>query len=581
MSNFTQSKLIKQFNEEHRERFNEELFIRNEDDIIEELKKSILSCQRDSLFTIKVESFRVIEDYETIMNLLEKYEERVNGNNKKRKVNQYEFIDLKDSDVKLLIVTYYIKVKENFEYIDVYILVPRIVDKYYFRISGNVYYAMYQIVDGSTYNNSTSSNAKSSNITLKTQFMPVKLYKKNVTITTIDGEELKITNYNSMIFSKYFGAIKYILAKYGLYGAMKFMGIPVLQFYKDPVYDPNLYTFNAKGIYITVPMYIFDKDPVTQSLVYTIYNSLNESTEYNDIFTREFWICSLGGEFKNFSIAKGEAVMNSIEGIYDISTRESIRLPEEDKQDIYAILRWMIREFPNLKAKSNLDVSTKKVRYAEYIASLYAMSLCKSIYRLSDISKRVTIEGVKKSIVKRPTYLLDEIVKCRLVNYRGLVNDLDSLIALKYTYKGISGMGEKSVKAVPQIYRSVQSTDAGRLDIDSSPKSDPGMGGVICPLTKLYDGSFSQFNEPNYWDMEFSELMNNYKSLVSLKEIVTFKQEVLGIDGEEKKQELEESIAITKDLIQVVKEVEDTTEYAAAWFDLEQGGIITYEQQWD
>ena len=85
------------------------LFHRDDDEIIEEIKKSILSCQRDNLFTLKVESFRVVEDYETIMTMLQEYEERVNGNNKKKKVNQYEYINLKDSDVKLLIVKYFIK----------------------------------------------------------------------------------------------------------------------------------------------------------------------------------------------------------------------------------------------------------------------------------------------------------------------------------------------------------------------------------------------------------------------------------------------------------------------------------------
>lgn len=578
MNNFTQTKFIKDFNNQYREPFNDVLFHRDDDEIIEEIKKSILSCQRNNLFTLKVESFRVIEDYETIMTMLEEYEERVNGNNKKKKVNQYEYINLKDSDVKLLIVKYFIKVKENFQYIDVYILVPRIVDKYYFKIAGNIYYAMFQIVDGSTYNNSTSASSKVQNITLKTQFMPVKLYKKNFTMNTVEGEEIRVINYTSYIFKKYLYCLKYILARYGLYGTMQFMKINCLQFNNEYIVNDNMYTFENNGIYISVPKMIFDNDTVTQALVHTIYSSIISTTKYEDIFMNEFWICSLGGEFNNYSTTKGESIMNSLEGIYDISTRESIRLPEEDKRDIYAILRWMVREFPHLKSKSNLDVSTKKIRYAEYLASLYAMSLCRSIYRLSDMNKRVTIDSVRKSVVKRPTYLLDEIVKCRLVNYRGLVNDLDSLIALKYTYKGISGMGDKTVKAVPQIYRSVQATDAGRLDIDSSPKSDPGMGGIICPLAKIYNGSFSEYQEPNYWEKEFSELMNNYKSLVSLKEIVTFKQEVLGIDTTEKRQELEDSISIAKNLIKVVKKVEDTTEYIKPSIVLEEGGMITYEQ---
>ena len=573
---FSQTEFIKKFNEERRESFNPELFLRDDNEIIEEVKKSILSCQRDNLFTLKVDSFTVIEDYATIMRMLEEYDERVNGNNRKRKVNQYEYINLKDSDVKLLVVRYYLKVKENFEYVDVFILIPRIVDRYYFRISGNVYYAMYQIVDGSTYNNSTSTNSKTQNITLKTEFMPVKLYKKVNVVNTIENEELKLTNYTSMIFNKYLHGLKYMLAKFGLYGTMNFMGINCIRFYNEEVIDSKLYTIKVRDIYITVPRMILDNDIVTQSLIDTIYTNISKhNVSYEELFTREYWLASLGAEFNNYNSTKGESVLNSLEGVYDISTRESIRLPEEDKYDIYAILRWMIREFPHLRAKSNLDLSTKKVRYAEYIASLYAMSLCKSIYRLSDINKRVTIEAVRKSVIKRPTFLLDEIVKCRLVNYRGLVNDLDSLIATKYTYKGISGMGEKNSKVVPQIYRSVQVSDAGRLDIDSSPKSDPGMGGIICPMTKLYNGSFSEFEEPNYWEKEFGELMNNYKSLVSLKEIVTFKQEVLGMDTSEKQQELDESINITKDLIGIVKNADESSEYCGNF--VEEGGRIYIE----
>lgn len=573
---FSQTEFIKKFNEERRESFNSELFIRNENEIIEEVKKSILSCQRDNLFTLKVDSFTVIEDYATIMNMLEEYDERVNGNNRKRKVNQYEYINLKDSDVKLLVVRYFIRVKELFEYIDVFILIPRIVDRYYFRISGNTYYAMYQIVDGSTYNNSTSTNSKGQNITLKTEFMPVKIFKKNDSMFTIDNEELKVTYYTSAIFNKRLHVLKYLLAKFGLYDTMKFMGINFIRFYDKEVKDVTVYTFNANGIYITIPRLLFDTDIVTQCFLYTIYSNIVKHTvEYEQIFTKEYWLASLGAEFNNYNSTKGESVLNSLEGIYDISTRESIRLPEQDKCDIYAILRWMVREFPHLRAKSNLDLSTKKVRYSEYIASLYAMSLCKSIYRLSDINKRVTIEAVRKSIIKRPTFLLDEIVKCRLVNYRGLVNDLDSLIATKYTYKGISGMGEKNSKVVPQIYRSVQVSDAGRLDIDSSPKSDPGMGGIICPMTKLYNGSFSEFEEPNYWEKEFGDLLNNYKSLVSLKEIVTFKQEVLGMDTSEKQQELDESINITKDLMGIVKNADEHSEYCGNF--VEEGGRIYIE----
>jgi hypothetical protein len=65
--------------------------VRSDEDIIEELKKIILSCQRDKFFTIKVLDFRVVDDYKEINDVLYNYEEAQNnkGNNeiklKKRK----------------------------------------------------------------------------------------------------------------------------------------------------------------------------------------------------------------------------------------------------------------------------------------------------------------------------------------------------------------------------------------------------------------------------------------------------------------------------------------------------------------
>ena len=65
-----QDELIAKFNDEKRPKFNPIFFHRDEMDIVEELKKVILSAQRDKFFTIKVESFRVISDYAEVYNTL-------------------------------------------------------------------------------------------------------------------------------------------------------------------------------------------------------------------------------------------------------------------------------------------------------------------------------------------------------------------------------------------------------------------------------------------------------------------------------------------------------------------------------
>lgn len=574
----TQAAFIKNYNDTHRESFNEALFIRSDKDTIRELQNVVISSQREQIFTIKVVGFEVIEDYNEIYTLLQKYEEEMQANKKKKKPNQYEYVNLKDSDVLILKVKYFISAKEKSQYLDVMILVPRIVDKFYFRISGNYYSAMYQIVDASTYNNSTSVNAKKPNITLKTTFSPIKIYRNNITIETLYDGEIKNTNYTIRAFNKTFNVFKYFLAKFGLYETMNLTGINCIQIYdKEPELDENMYTVGKNNIYISIPKFIYNHDYTAQTFFHCLQHSILKDTKFNDIFTRTFWLESLGGEFSNYSVVKGESILHSIESVYDIRTMEDIKLPMECKSDVYRILRWMIREFNNLKNKDNLDISTKKIRHAEYIASLYAMKLSHGIYRLSDSGNRVTVEQIKKSINIRPTYLLESISKCTLVNYRNLVNDLDSLIAIKYTYKGISGMGEKNTRNVPNVVRYIHPSHLGRVDLDASPKSDPGMSGIICPLTSIYGNSFSEFQEPNYWDDEFGKVMDQYKSLTGMKEVFIAKEKLLGENHTEEIQTVDESLNTLKRLFIPIKKVNDTTEYEDMSPALEEGGVIYYE----
>ena len=205
--------------------------------------------------------------------------------------------------------------------------------------------------------------------------------------------------------------------------------------------------------------------------------------------------------FKTASVEKGLFVLDSIDGIYDNITLNDLHLPMIDKENIYCVLRWLIREFSNLRSKENVDVTTKRIRIADYIAAVYATKLNKGIHRISDLGRKVTLKKVVQAIYTQPMYIMNNIsTMSNLVSYRDLVNDLDSLTALKYTYKGISGLGEDGASIQP-IYRYVDPSHVGVLDLDASSASDPGMSGMICPMTQLHgnDSSFSNYMEPNDW----------------------------------------------------------------------------------
>lgn len=533
----TQRDVINQYVESYIDDFNPELFRRSDDEIIENLKKAILSCQRDYGFILKVNSFTVIDDYQQIQDVLYMYDERYNEKKRNKKnPNPYGFIDIKDSDLRLLIVNYYIEVNGKYEYVDVIIAIPRVVNDYYFRINGKLCYAQYQISDV-TYNNASSSNKKKSPIvTSRTLFTPIKLFNKKFKLLTPDKEEMYATYFITKVFNKIFGCYKYILAKFGLYGTIEFMGYEGFIYILDK-YEPTEteYVFEKNGIFIYVDKMVFDADDVLQSLVCNIYQSIYKDTKYCDFFSHDYWLRSLGREFNIDSEEKGLQLLVSLESSYDIKTREILRLPEEDKATIYHNLRWSMREFNELMNKSNMDLSYKRLRRPEeYIAAFYASKMYTGLYRITNSNKkgRMTTNTVKKAVCNiPPLYLVTAISKCNLVEYRSLVHDLDSLVVLDASFGGVSGLSDE-MGSISESMRFVDLTHLGRLDLDSSRKSSPGISISLTPTCEIYEhGYFSEFEEPNTWRNKMKDIMDSAKELQGLRDVITFEQDVLGKDN--------------------------------------------------
>lgn len=590
-----QREFIHGFNDKYRPKFNHELFKRSDDELIDAIRSVIYSCERDSSFTIKVTNFQVIDDYDDVNHILWEYEDSILNKGKKAedskknakfKDNQYNFINLKDSDLKIIRVDYFIQIFEKKnglvnDNITVYIAIPRIVDDFYFRLNGNMYSAMYQIVDASTYNNSSAKNAKKQSITFKTIFMPIRVYRYTNTLKDLNGVAIPCTYFIGNMFKKSLLLMKYILAKMGFYEAMKFLGIQGVYFtnsFKEFNPEQN-YIFPVKDAYIIVNKLMYDSVQVVQSFVYTLYTVYNQTKNinYTDLFSQSEWIKSLGYEFttKDFDSIheKGYNILGSLEFIYDKMSMDDLKLSMEDKSDIYRVLRWMMYEFNALRQKDNLDISTKKIRWAEYIASYYASKLATGIYRISDKGDKADLATIKKAIQVSPLYLINSISKCQLVNYKDCVNDIDSITAIKYTYKGVSGIGEKA-NAISNAYRSIDTSHLGKVDIDSSSSSDPGVSGTICPLVTLYDKHFTEYVEPSTWSSDIAKVIDNYRKMTAKKEMCVI---IETITGEQKNN------IILNDCIQITKKLIDFSLFAysheefISGFDIFGDGLMYYE----
>lgn len=532
----TQDQFIRLFNETTREEFNPVFFERNNQDVMDCMKKLILSCERDRYFTLKVMGMREIYSYEEIINILRDWE----ANNKPKNAppeNPYDYINIRDSYLMLLEVNWLIRhngteiveginggpssvVKDPWDLLTVYIALPRFTKKYYLRLSGNYYSDIFQIVDGSTYNNSALSNnngkksKRAACNSFKTTFSPVRIFRMYRQLQDFySNEPLKFVLYTSIIplvYNTHHDCMYFLLANFGYYNTMKFLDIDCIQILSEPLDDNRFYNFERYGIYITVPKDCC-RDHMIQSLVATLYDGIRNDTTVDDMFDTRHWLRVLGKAYRNDTVDKGLFILDSLDGIYDIVTKEELHLPDNYKADIYQILRWLMREFKYIKDKENVDVTIKRYRLAEPIASIYASKLITGILRVCDMGRKVTLNSVKRAVKIHPLYIINRIInKNNLIAYRDMVNDNDATTALKWTFKGISGLGENGT-SIQQIYRFVDPSHVGILDLDSSTTSDPGMTGMLCPMAKVYPGnSFSEYEEPNYWESEMRPIQDQF-----------------------------------------------------------------------
>ena len=557
MGYISQNKFIHDFIEKHSSKFNQNLFIRSDDAIIDQLKQIILTLQTDnsnpnsSFFTIRVEGFDVIEDYDQIIETMRNwYANSIKSSKSSRKSeddNKYDYIDLKSSDIKLLIVHYYIAIKDEEGYADVIIQIPRVVNKFYFYLNGNYYSTMYQIVDASTYNNSSTKGQKSTCVTFKTNLQPIRIYKHDYVLTDTKGNDHDVTEYDCNAFNKTVPTVYYIFAKYGLAEGLRLFNlenfIRVSQVDESDEYTYSFLGKRSNGLYVNVTKTFLDSVPVVQHIVWALCTAIEPECKIDTVYNNEFWIAKLGSSFNSQNrLTKGYNVQSSIESVLDMNIQSQLHLPWEWKQDIYHILIWILFEYGLLKLKDNLDISTKKIRCAEYIAAIYAAKLSTGIYRLSNKGKRADLKDIKRVIYTKPDYLIVEITKSQLVTFRNIVNDMDSFLPLKFTYKGPSGIGESS-SSIPDQFRLLDISNMGILDPDASSPSDPGINGSLTPFATIYEnGYFSNEQESLTWYNEYTKLYNDYKQVRDLIDVVEIRNDMLNQDEDLSVQKQSENI---------------------------------------
>lgn len=451
---------------ENPNKFNEDIIrnFRHEDDMVEYLI-DVCQAQASTIPYVEFDGYEVEED-------------------ENKFTHKYK-IPINDSRLSLITFHFTIRFKDEVEKVHMPIYFPKLIDNYYFVIGGNRYYAIYQTVDAATYNTKDS-------VILKSLLMPIILKSEKSEFEDTDGNIYVIRTYLLNLFKKKSNILYYYFAALGYQETLDYFGygkaVQIVSSDKPLKSNENEIVFSLnKTTFLRVSRKRFELDDTFKSMVGCLLNIFTKKTQIGRRDDIEYWKTKLGAQFTtntNNQLQKADSVLLSFQRILDGRTKKNLRIPEENKSDIYALLKWMIDNFSDLLKMDNLSLTNKRLRLAEWQINGFNRRISTNTYRILN-SKTLTMAKLKSAFNIPMTVILNDLQSSDLMRYNNAVNDLDMFVAgVKFSNRGPSSLGDGAKKTVSSVYRAIHISHLGRLSLNSCSASDPGMSGAISPFIK-------------------------------------------------------------------------------------------------
>ena len=334
-----------------------------------------------------------------------------------------------------LVLKFQIHVKEDSAIIQKSILIPKLDEDNYYTIRGKRYFLLYQLVDNSTY---TSRNG----LTLKS-LMPICINKKMDKLIDVDGNSYDIPYYYVNLFKREIETFLFYFSKAGFGSTMEYFVvnefIKILPYKVEANDEDNYYFVLNKNLTMQVDKYFFDKYLYVQSMALMVKRCIVPKTTYEQLESRQYWTQRLGSLYTttNYKLYEsGRSTIAFFERLLDITTQKKLKVSPANKISVYAVVKWMVQNYIELKKKDNLDLDNKRLRLYEYVAALLSKRVGESINRLLTVGSKIKIKQVR-DIFKFPgTIIFQLLYSAPLLKYDDRVNDLDAFSALRYSVRG-------------------------------------------------------------------------------------------------------------------------------------------------
>lgn len=478
------------------EKFNERtMHLKEEDEIIEKIKDACMSLE--SVEGVKFLDAKILDT------------KKIYQYQKTMKETNYEDSRVIDIEIKFLLE----KDGEREEVTKI-ISFPKLLDGCYYFINNVKYYPIFQLFDAETYKTKKS-------VTMRTSLQPIVICKNKTSVTDINLEcEINNICTFSKIFKVKLPILLYYFANFGVNGTIKYFNLPFeLTDDEDEITnaDENTLVFKLgkkyvnSQLYLKVPFSFVDEEENenyenNEILLLTFLDAFkkNDKIPFEKIDSKEYWIKKLGSNFtKNTSnwFNKGESVKKSFERLFDNTTRKIIRLEENDKKDIYTLIRWFLINYNNLLKMNNNDMANKRLRLNECFIYPLLKKWTDSVLRLLN-GRKTTLKNLKTLFSNLPQdFLVSKcVVDTENLRYSNLVNTIDVCARLKVTSSGPQSISNSSGEIKG---KDLDISMLGKLDLVYTSNADPGTTRMLTPFAEITD-SWHFSDSPNILANTFS-----------------------------------------------------------------------------
>ena len=247
---------------------------------------------------------------------------------------------------------------------------------------------------------------------------------------------------------------------------------------------------------------MFMKYPYVQSIVGGLLTISNSRTTIKDFHDKYVWIKALSN---NNTVEKGEDILVFFNRLMDVTTRKILKLDDYEKNDIYAVLRWMMQNFGTLRLKDNMSLDNKRLRCNEYIASLLTLDFSSRLNSVITLGNKATMDNFTNMFRFTGEILIQKMHSSGILRFNDNMNDMDFFSKFKYTIKGPHSMGGKNSNNISIRYRGSHPSFLGNIDLLVCGNSDPGTSGVLTPFGKIKGFYFDESNETDAFRFEYAK----------------------------------------------------------------------------